>query len=94
MTTRRIYNEEPANGIGYGAYKDTGCGQKGWPTFCQECPFPYCRWDTGEGGGLPLLKQTHEELVWKAWGDGLEIPEIVTRTGLSRRTVYRILREE
>lgn len=57
MTERRVYNDAPENGIGYGPYRDTGCGEKGWPTSCFACPYPWCRWDEPKGIRKPHKKE-------------------------------------
>lgn len=89
MTTRRVYDDKLESG-----HRDTGCGEKGWPTSCLNCELDFCRYDTESGGGLELLERWQERLVWNAFGDGLPIKDIPEKTGVKLRTVYRILEEK
>lgn len=71
------------------SYADTGCDL--YPS-CLQCPLPRCRYE--EPGGAPAMLRTTRNVSIErlAFDDGLSVSEIAARFGLSRRTVFRVLR--
>ncbi|WP_197720353.1 recombinase family protein [Slackia heliotrinireducens] len=47
----------------------------------------------GRHGGRPSVREAHADAVVRMRGEGKTIPEIVEAEGISRATVYRILRD-
>ena len=69
-------------------WRDDGCEVS---PHCLECPLPRCRYD--EPGGLRgLLNESRNAEVLRARAGGYTVEEIATRFGISRRSVFRILR--
>jgi hypothetical protein len=73
----------------YTDYEDTGCDL--YPS-CLSCPLPRCRYD--EPGGAPALLRTGRDatILRLAHEDRVSIDRIAQMFGLSRRTVFRVLR--
>ena len=70
-------------------YPDNGCGI--WDR-CLTCPLPRCRYDE-PGGARPIfLRERAGEIARLRRGDGVGIDELARRFGVSRRTVFRVLR--
>lgn len=71
------------------AYTDNGCDL--YPS-CLQCPLPRCRYEE-PGGARAMLRSTRNVSIERlAYDEGLSIDEIAGRFGLSRRTVFRVLR--
>jgi hypothetical protein len=71
-------------------YRDTGCNLA---PRCLDCPLPRCRYDE-PGGARRLLTETRdEEIVRRRATDRLPIDTLAQQYGLSRRSVFRILRK-
>lgn len=71
-------------------YPDTGCNLA---PRCLDCPLPRCRYDE-PGGARRLLTETRdEEIVRRRATERLSINVLARRYGLSRRSVFRILRK-
>lgn len=69
-------------------YRDTGCDLH--PS-CLRCPLPRCRYDE-PGGAAALLRVGRNEALLRAYRRGAGIEELARAFGLSRRTVFRVLR--
>jgi AraC-like DNA-binding protein len=70
-------------------YPDTGCGL--WER-CLTCPLPRCRYDEPGGARQIFLRERDSEIARLRRGDGVSIDELAQRFGVSRRTVFRVLR--
>jgi len=71
-------------------YRDQGCDI--YPS-CLTCPLPRCRYDE-PGGARALFNQTRDrEILHLRRRQGLPIATLAHRYGVSRRTVFRILRK-
>lgn len=71
------------------SYSDSGCDL--YPS-CLQCPLPRCRYEE-PGGARAMLRTTRNVSIERlAYDDGLSVSEIAGRFGLSRRTVFRVLR--
>ena len=70
-------------------YADTGCDL--YPS-CLNCPLPRCRYE--ETGGAPAILRTgRDAIILKlATEDGLGVERLAEMFGLSRRTIFRVLR--
>jgi transposase-like protein len=68
-------------------YQDDGCDL--FP-FCLNCPFPQCRYD--EPGRRQRRKEMRNGDMLRLLGEGKGIKELAQRFGVSKRTVYRIMR--
>lgn len=72
----------------YTDYRDTGCDL--FPS-CLNCPLPRCRYD--EPGGAPaLLRAGRDAAIVAAYRSGKRVDELARMFGISRRTVFRVLR--
>ena len=71
------------------SYRDTGCDL--YPS-CLRCPLPRCRYE--EPGGAPAMLRTGRDaaIVRLAREQKLSVDELAARFGLSRRTIFRVLR--
>lgn len=69
-------------------YRDTGCSLA---PRCLDCPLPRCRYDE-PGGARRLLTETRDAEIVVARQQGLPINALARQYGLSRRSVFRILR--
>ncbi len=72
-------------------YRDEGCELA---PRCLECPLPRCKHDE-PGGARHLKVETRDgeiARVWLASGGRIRVNELAQRYGLSRRSVFRILR--
>jgi len=70
-------------------YRDAGCDL--YPS-CLRCPLPRCRYE--EPGGAPAMLRTgrDETIVRLSREQDLSVDELAARFGLSRRTIFRVLR--
>jgi hypothetical protein len=70
-------------------YSDTGCDV--YPS-CLNCPLPRCRYED-PGGAAAILRQERDGTILKLWeGGALGIDALAQTFGLSRRTIFRVLR--
>lgn len=70
-------------------YRDTGCDL--YPS-CLRCPLPRCRYDD-PGGAANMLRNGRDAAIYRlADRDGLPIDRLAEMFGLSRRTIFRVLR--
>lgn len=73
----------------YTDYADTGCNLY---ASCLTCPLPRCRYEE-PGGASALLRGGRNASIQRlSERDGLDIDNLAERFGLSRRTIFRILR--
>jgi len=70
-------------------YADSGCDI--WDR-CLTCPLPRCRHDEPGGARQIFLRERDSEIARLRRGDGAGIDELARRFGVSRRTVFRVLR--
>ena len=68
-------------------YQDDGCDL--FPS-CLNCPLPQCRYD--EPGRRQKRKELRNSEMLRLLGEGKGIKELAQRFGVSKRTVYRIMR--
>lgn len=70
-------------------YADTGCDL--YPS-CLHCPLPRCRYD--EPGGAPaMLRGGRDAAILRlAAGSAMTVDQLAEAFGLSRRTIFRVLR--
>ncbi len=69
-------------------WRDDGCEVS---PHCLECPLTRCRYD--EPGGLRgLLNESRNAEVLRARAAGQPVDEIAARFGISRRSIFRIVR--
>jgi len=59
---------------------------------CLSCPLPRCKYDDPVGVRRSLTLARDEEIMRLRVGEGLSINALASRFGLSRRTIFRILR--
>ena len=73
----------------YTDYDDKGCDL--YPS-CLRCPLPRCRYD--EPGGAPSMLRTGRDaaILRVAERDGVSVDRLAEMFGLSRRTIFRVLR--
>lgn len=73
----------------YTDYADHGCDL--YPS-CLNCPLPRCRYE--EAGGAPAILRTGRDanILRLARRDGLGVDRLAEMFGLSRRTIFRVLR--
>ncbi len=70
-------------------YRDEGCELA---PRCLECPLPRCKYDE-PGGARRLRVETRDEALVAAWRrERLSVNELAHRYGISRRSVFRILK--
>jgi hypothetical protein len=70
-------------------YRDTGCDL--YPS-CLRCPLPRCRYDDA-GGAAQMLRTGRDATILRlAERDGLPINRLAEMFGVSRRTIFRVLR--
>ena len=70
-------------------YTDTGCDLY---SSCLNCPLPRCRYD--DPGGAPAMLRTgrDEAILRYAAKDDVSIDSLAEMFGLSRRTIFRVLK--
>jgi len=71
----------------YCQYQDDGCDL--FP-ICLCCPFPRCRYD--DPGRKHKGKELRNEEMLRLLEEGKGIREVAQRFGVSKRTVYRVMR--
>ncbi len=73
----------------YTDYADTGCDL--YPS-CLNCPLPRCRYE--EAGGAPAILRTGRDatILRLSREDGVGVDRLAEMFGLSRRTIFRVLR--
>lgn len=71
------------------AFTDTGCDLH---RSCLHCPLPRCRYD--EPGGAPAMHRADRDATMRSMAEeeGLSADALAERFGVSRRTVFRVLR--
>lgn len=70
-------------------YADSGCDL--YPS-CLHCPLPRCRYEE-PGGASAIMRGSRNAAIERlALRDGASVDELAAMFGLSRRTVFRVLR--
>lgn len=72
----------------YCHYRDEGCELH--PS-CLRCPLPRCVYDEPGGKGQWHRNRRDQKLLM-LHREGVDVPSLVRRFGITERTVYRILR--
>lgn len=67
---------------------DSGCDVS--PS-CLACPLPTCKYDDPVGFHREQLKKRDEKVWDMRWSQGLSVPQIAQRLGVSPRTITRSL---
>jgi len=70
-------------------YVDRGCDL--YPS-CLRCPLPRCRYEDPGGAKAMLRSGRDASIIRVASQDGMTVDEVARMFGLSRRTVFRVLR--
>lgn len=71
------------------SYRDEGCELA---PRCLDCPLPRCKYDE-PGGARRLVTERRDEALVETWRrERPPIHELARRYGISRRSVFRILR--
>ena len=70
-------------------YRDEGCDLY---ASCLTCPLPRCRYDKPGGARAIFNSRRDREIVHLRRRQGLSVDTLARRYGVSRRTVFRILR--
>jgi hypothetical protein len=70
-------------------YRDEGCDL--YPS-CLTCPLPRCRYDKAGGVRAIFNLRRDREILRLRRRQGLSVDVLARRYGVSRRTVFRILR--
>jgi hypothetical protein len=70
-------------------YADSGCDI--WDR-CLTCPLPRCRHDEPGGARQIFLRERDSEIARLRRRESVGIDELAHRFGVSRRTVFRVLR--
>ncbi len=73
----------------YTDYADNGCDL--YPS-CLNCPLPRCRYEEPGGAGAILRNGRDAHILRLSRRDGVDIDHLATMFGLSRRTIFRVLR--
>jgi hypothetical protein len=73
----------------YTDYADTGCDLY---SSCLTCPLPRCRYEEPGGASALLRGGRNASILRLAHDDHLGVDSLAERFGLSRRTIFRILR--
>ncbi len=71
------------------AYMDSGCDL--YPS-CLRCPLPRCRYDDIGGAGSMIRPGRNAAILRVAEHDGVNVDGLAEMFGLSRRTIFRVLR--
>ncbi|MGH2609262.1 MAG: helix-turn-helix domain-containing protein [Tepidiformaceae bacterium] len=70
-------------------YADTGCDL--YPS-CLHCPLPRCRYEE-PGGAAAMLRSGRDASILRLSAEqGVTVEELARMFGLSRRTIFRVLR--
>lgn len=73
----------------YMDYRDTGCDL--YPS-CLRCPLPRCRYED-PGGAAAMLRGGRDASIARLHTqDGMSVDRLAEMFGLSRRTIFRVLR--
>ncbi len=73
----------------YTDYADRGCDL--YPS-CLNCPLPRCRYED-PGGAAAMLRTGRDASIQRlASQDGMDVERLAEMFGLSRRTIFRVLR--
>jgi transcriptional regulator of acetoin/glycerol metabolism len=70
-------------------YADTGCDL--YPS-CLRCPLPRCRYEEPGGAAAILRGGRDASILRAAEQDGVDVDQLAAMFGLSRRTIFRVLR--
>ncbi len=70
------------------SYRDDGCDIH---PACLTCPLPQCRYDNPRGA-RGMFNEVRDVEIVRLRRKGLAINEIARRYGISRRTVFRVMR--
>jgi len=73
----------------YVDYEDRGCDL--YPS-CLRCPLPKCRYEEPGGAAAMLRGGRDASIVRLAERDGMSVDRLAEMFGLSRRTIFRVLR--
>lgn len=73
----------------YVDYADTGCDL--YPS-CLNCPLPRCRYEDPGGAAAMLRTGRDARILQLAEQDGSDVDQLAEMFGLSRRTIFRVLR--
>lgn len=74
----------------YVDYEDAGCDLY---ASCLRCPLPHCRYDD-PGGATAMLRSGRDEAILRYAGrDGISVDNLAKMFGLSRRTIFRVLKK-
>ena len=73
------------------SYADGGCELY---SACLSCPLDQCQFDGAGGASGVRRRKRNEELILAASQDGIGPGDLATMFGLSRRTVFRVLRQQ
>src|SRR6185503_20143424 len=73
----------------YVDYTDTGCDL--YPS-CLRCPLPRCRYEEPGGAAAILRGGRDASILRAAEQDGVDVDQLAAMFGLSRRTIFRVLR--
>lgn len=73
----------------YVDYADTGCDL--YPS-CLRCPLPRCRYEDPGGAAAILRGGRDASIVRLRSHDGMSVERLAEMFGLSRRTIFRVLR--
>ena len=71
-------------------FMDGGCDL--YPS-CLECPLPKCRYEEPGGAAAMLRTGRDDRILYLAGEEGLSIDRLAEMFGLSRRTIFRVLRK-
>jgi hypothetical protein len=73
----------------YTDYADRGCDL--FPS-CLNCPLPRCRYEERGGAGALMRSGRDASIVAMADDRGMSVDALARMFGLSRRTIFRVLR--
>ena len=73
----------------YTDYADTGCDLY---SSCLRCPLPKCRYEDPGGAAAMLRTGRDASIVRLADQTGMTVDRLAEMFGLSRRTIFRVLR--
>ncbi len=68
--------------------RDEGCDLA---ASCINCPFPDCRYDVNPGGVKQMRREARDARIVALGAQGTPASAIATTTGISPRTVQRVL---
>ena len=73
----------------YTDYADTGCDL--YPS-CLHCPLPRCRYEEPGGAAAMIRTGRDASILRLADQQGMSVDRLAEMFGLSRRTIFRVLR--